>query len=339
MRRLMETELFPIHVKNLQELSAVFNVKLAQDEGVIAPEHIAPELSKLRPKQSLFPLGAALTAYEQFNGKIKLFDLSVQSHGRPHVPSFIPFYAGNSRNRANENSETLRGVSPAIYFNMYRIGRWSADEKQYTGLSAVTDLRAVLESAFVAYRLTIDNKSKKVFENTKILESLSKIYTYMFTNAIIRAGKGVFGDYFNEDLGRFIISKFFLLYVLKKSDSDTIDQIAYKSVKFRTTFASLKTSEELTGISFDSLSKFLETFGQHFFMDPISLVSFTTSWMAIYGESLLLAIEYVPYLIHFLIATHNGALLGGSNKLYRKWNDLVKEGLPKLVTEILSEIR
>ena len=79
MRRLMETELFPIHVKNLQELSTVFNVKLAQDEGVIAPEHIAPEISKLRPKQSLFPLGAALTAYEQFNGKIKLFDLSVQS--------------------------------------------------------------------------------------------------------------------------------------------------------------------------------------------------------------------------------------------------------------------
>jgi hypothetical protein len=338
MRRLMETELFPIHVKNMQELATVFNVKLVQDEGVIAPEHIAPELSKLRPKQSLFPLGAALTAYEQFNGKIKLFDLSVQSSGRPFVPSFIPFYAGNARNRANETSETLRAVSPAIYFNMYRIGKWSADEKQYIGLSAITDLRAVLESAFIAYRLTIDNKSDKVFSNTKILESLSKIYTYMFTNAIIRAGKGGFGDYFNEDLGRFIISKFFLLYVLKKSDSDSVDQIAYKATKFRTTFASLKTSEELTDINFDSLSKFLETFGQYFFMDPISLVSFTTSWMAIYGDALLLAIEYVPYLIHFLIATYNGAMLG-SSKLYQKRTDLTKEGLPKLATEILSEIR
>jgi hypothetical protein len=58
-----------------------------------------------------------------------------------------------------------------------------------------------------------------------------------------------------------------------------------------------------------------------------------------YGEGLIFAIEYAPYLLHYLFATLHGATLGGSTRLFNRLPDLQKDGLPKLYNAVIDEIR
>jgi len=342
MRKLNETELYSLYLTDSQknDIQKAFNQKLYNNVGVIAPEHIGAEVMqlKIKSKNAMHPLSDAIALFEQFNGRIKLFDLGMTSTGRSPIPLFMPFLPGNARNRQLESDPSSRGVSPALFFNMHRIGKWSADESQYLGVSVVTDLRAALESAYIAYALLVDQKAEKVFDNKVVLESLTNIYTSLFSNAMIKSEQ-TYGTDFNTDAARFIIAKFFQLYVLIKVPSDTVDNYAYKTIKFRHTLSSLKNFEEISGIDYSSLTAFLKTFGLAFFAREVNIQSFERAWLSMYGEGLVLAVEYVPYLIHFLFSAYHGAMLGGSTKLYKRREDLQKDGLIKLYNAIIAEIR
>jgi hypothetical protein len=343
MRKLGETELYSAYMKDSQknELQNAINTKLNQNVGVIAPEHIEAELTqlKIKSKKSYYPLlSEAISLFEQFNGRVRLFDLGATAAGRSPIPPFMPFLSANARNKQLESDSSSRGVSPAIYVNMYRIGMWSADESQYTGARAVTDLYASLESGLIAYKLLVENKSEKVFSNSVVLENLTRIYTSLFSSAVIRTMVN-YGNDFNTDAARFLIAKFFLLYVLKKSESETVDSFAYESISYRTSLPALKNFESISNIIYDSLSGFLKSLGLAFFNKPIDLASFEKNYLSMYGEGLVFAIEYVPYLLHFLFSSYHGAPLGGSTKLYNRLPDLQKDGLLKLYNAVISELR
>jgi hypothetical protein len=342
MRKLNETELYSLHLTQGQmaEIHNAVNNKLNQNVGVIAPEHIQPELLQLETKAKKAPglLVDAISYFKNFNGRIRLFNLGSTVAGRSPIPPFIPFLPGNARNKQLEGETGGRGVSPAMYVNMYRIGRWSSDEKEYTGVSAATDLFATLESGVIAYKLLIENKTTKVFSNDTIVANLTNIYTSLFSNAVVKTAN-MYGDDFNTDAARYLIAKFFLRYVLKKPDSSTIEDFAYNSIKNRTSLLGLQSFEENYPMDYSSLSKFLKTFGEAFFNKAIDLARFQQSWLSMYGEGLLFAVEYAPYLIHFLFSTYHGANLGGSTKLYNRLPELQKDGLIKLYNAVISELR
>jgi hypothetical protein len=343
MRKLNETELYSLHLSNSQktEVQNALNMKLNQGVGIITPDHLLTEITDLKVKQRNvhYPLlGEALSLFEQFNGRIRLFNLGVTSSGRSPIPPFMPFLFGAVRNKQLEGESESRPVSPAALMNMNRIGRWSADESQYLGVNARTDLYSVLESALISYRLVVDNKADAVFSNRTVLEYLTNIYTTLFSGAVIKSAIN-YGSEFNTDAARYIIAQFFLRYVLKKQPSSTIDEFAYKSIKNRTSLAALKNFEEASDINYDKLSTFLETLGQAFFNEKIDISKFEVSWLSMYGEGLVFAIEYIPYLIHFLFAAMHGASLGGSTKLYIRMPELMKDGIQKLYNAIISEIR
>lgn len=88
-----------------------------------------------------------------------------------------------------------------------------------------------------------------------------------------------------------------------------------------------------------SLSAFLKTLGEAFFNKGVDLSKFQISWVSMYGEGLLFAVEYAPYFLHFLFATWHGSSLGGSNKLYNKLPEMTKDGLIKLYNAVISELR
>jgi hypothetical protein len=323
------------------EINNALNMKLNQNVGIISPDHLATELTqlKIKSKNSYYPLlNEAIALYEQFNGRIKFFNLGITSSGRSPIPPFMPFLFNNSRNRQTEADKDTRGASPAVFVNMYRIGHWSADEKQYLGVSAITDFYSVLESGLIAYKLLFDNKAEKVFSNKVVLQYLTNIYTSLFSAAVIRTAV-TFGSEFNTDAARFIIAKFFLQYVLKKQPSETLSDFAYTAIKNRTSLNALKSFEENSNIDYNSLSSFLETLGTAFFNEKIDISRFEVSWLSMYGEGLVFAIEYVPYLIHFLFASLHGAMLGGSTRLYNRLPDLQKDGLVKLYNAVISELR
>jgi len=343
MRKIQETELFSAHLSSSQksEIQNALTMKLNQGVGIITPDHLLTEITELKVKQRNvhYPLlSGALSMFEQFNGRIRLFNLGSTTSGRSQISAQMPFLFGPVRNKQLEGETETRPVSPAILMNMHRIGRWSADESQYIGVSARTDLYSVLESGYIFYRLIVDNKASNVFDNKTVLEYLTNIYTTLFSGAVIKTMID-YGGEFNTDAARFIIAQFFLRYVLKKTPSPTIDEFAYKSIRNRTSLMALKSYEESNNINYEKLSTFLESFGDAFFNEKIDISRFEVSWATMYGSGLIFAVEYAPYLIHFLLAAIHGATLGGSSRLYLRIQDLTKDGVQKLYNAIISEIR
>jgi hypothetical protein len=342
MRKLQDSELFSLHMSasQKQELQNALNMKLNQNVGIIAPEQIETELLTLKRKSKSVGgiLPEAIALFESFNGRIRLFNLGVSASGRSPVPAFMPFLVGNVRNKGLEGDKSSRGVSPAVLVNLHRIGGWSVDEKTYNGLNAGTDLFSALESGLIAYRMLVDNRAEKLLSNSIVLENLTGIYTTLFSKAVIKSAT-VYGNEFNTDAARFIIGKFFLVYVLKKQPSDTIDEIAHTTIKYRSSITGLRNYEENAKIDYSSMSRFLETFGMSFFNQVIDLGKFTLYWTSLYGEGMLFAVEYVPYLIHFLFSLVHGARLGEATRLINSQTELEKEGLIKLYNTVVAELR
>ena len=63
---------------------------------------------------------------------------------------------------------------------------------------------------------------------------------HLFALAMQKAKTTFGGSDFQNDAASFLIARFFLLYVLKKVDSDTVDDYAYLAVKNRSSLEALK---------------------------------------------------------------------------------------------------
>ena len=343
MRKLSDCEMFKeIYGRGTEMLNAV-NQQLFNNIGVIAPEHIETALMDLRTrsKKSAYYafLSDALALYEQ-RGLIRLFNLSSANGGRSKIPTTIPYIPGMARNRYTEDTISGTGKDRVLYVNMYRIGNWSADEKTYSNLSVLTDLYTELETGVIGYKIVIQNMSDKLFSDKNVLEYLTKIYVHLFSLVMQKTKTTYGGSDFQNDAASFLIARFFLLYVLQKADNDTVDDYAYLAVKNRSSLESLKSFEDINQINYDSLSKFLKTFGEAFYNgEQVYLVDFENRWVQCFGDSTGLAIEYVPYLIHFLFAVMHGANLGGSLRLARQYDTLNKLGLPRLYNAVVNVLK
>ena len=346
MRQLKDTELYSIYLSNneQQNIISTINSKLAQNVGLIAPEKIETELMQLksRSKNSFFPLLNEAIALYETRGHIQLFNLGMSSMGRSPIPAYMPFVPAFARNRAKEvtmGQGNHNAVNPAIFMNMYRVGQWSADESSYNGLSAITDLYSCLESGVIMYKMIVDHKTNAVFSDKNVLENLTRIYVYMFNKAVIKSKLSFGADEFKQDAAAFLIAKFFLIHVLAKQENDTLNDYAHMATKFKTSLASLLSFEDNADIRYDTLSDFLKTIGMAFFNSSINLAEFENNWVRMYGEGMVFAVEYAPYLIHYLFAAYHGSMLGGTVRLYNIVDDLKKNGLPKLYNAVISAVR
>lgn len=344
MKKLPDTELYKLGISAQEQT----NIRYATAEqlskmslGVITPDHIATELLQLKLKAKAGTtslLGEAISLFENFNGRIRLFNLATLS-GKSAIPPYMPFVVSAARNRAMESDQTSKAVSPAIFMNMYRVGNWNAEGTGYIGLSAITDLFTELESGLINYKLLVEGNSQKVLGDKKILESLTKIYTFMFNKAVIRSSRAIFSNDFMKTASEFLVANFFLKYVVEAPVSETISDYAYSATDGRASLASLKDFEKNASIDYTSLSGFLKTFGETIFFEEIQLNKFETSWGTIHGEGLILGIEYLPYLIHHLIGVVHGASLGGVTRLMVHKPELSKKGLDVFYRTITSILR
>jgi len=342
MKKLTAGEVYKNTYKGNTEIQNAINQQLSQDIGVITPEHIESALITLRNKSkaSYFPLlSEALTLFET-RGIIKLFNLSASNAGRSRIPTTMPYFIGMARNKFKEMDNVGNKKDIAVFVNMYRIGNWSADESLYNGVSPLTDLYTCLESGVIGYKLLVQQMSDKVFNDKNVLEYLIKVYTYMFSLAMQKTKTTYSGSEFQADAAHFLIARFLLLNVLEKNDSDIVDDYAYLAVQNKSSIASLKSFEEISMIDYTSLSGFLKSFGQAFYNnEPVDLASFENKWLSLYGDATGLAIEFVPYLLHFLFATFHNATLGGTSRMVRRADELKKVGLTRLYAAVMNALR
>lgn len=336
MRQLNETEVYKLVIKSadLQKFQTAVDQKLNKNIGIITKEHIEPELMQLRVKMrsSYFPmLGEAITLFEENGGQIRLFSIGAGTDGRSAIPIYYPYFPARGKMITRDS-----GNIPVIFANMSRIGQWAPDEKSYTGASFL-DLYTVLESGLIGKKLLIDRMSEKVFDNNEVLDSLTRIYVKLFSEAM-RKTMTVYDPGFTTDAVQFLIAKFFQLYVLKKTPGSSIDDLAASIVPSKTSLGALKNYEDIHSISYDSLSGFLYTIGTAVYNEPIILAQFHNSWISMYGDGMTLTIEYVPYLIHFLLAALHNSYIGGASKLQYRVPQFKKE-LNKLYTSLVSILR
>lgn len=344
MLNLMQTEVFndmPDTFKN--NLNSALRMKLYQNIGIITPKHIELEIlnleayAKKKSSSSLLLLDA-IKLYTKSGGALQLFDLNLTDSPNESVdiPPFLPFIPGYARPSNNTGGQK---ATPAIFVNMYRLGKWSADGNSYDDLFPLTDLNASLESGYIAYKMIIEKKADDILATPTIMENLTRIYTKLFFDAITKTpGSLVLRD-FQQEMGRFIIAKFFLIHDLQQTNNDLINSYAYKISNSNSSIQALIEYESNLQITYDSLSGFLSSFGSAFFLGvPTNLPDFEKAWIAMYGEGMPFAIEYIPYLLHFLFAAVHNSRLGGSSKLIRRYPDLQKEGLAKLYSGVIVAV-
>ena len=346
MRKLISgSELFKETFGRGDIIGTVMTQQLSDNIGIIAPEHISVALAELKDRARVAHYGFLFDAQSLYKerGLIRLFNLSNVNGGRSKIPAMIPFFPGIGRNRVKASDMTNtngNGMDRVIYVNMYRIGNWSADGDSYIGVSAMTDLYSCLESGVMAYKLFQPNDtSKRLFSDPKVLEYLVKIYTYMF-GYVAQKVKSNFGEDFHKDAANFLMGRFFILYVLDQPDCDSADDYAYLAIQNKSSLESLKTFEDINRIDYSSLSGFLKTFGEALYNgEGINMATFNTAWCSCYGDSTPFAIEYVPFLLHFLFAVLHGAVLGGTLRLSRHKDSLMKLGLSKLYNAVSDVLK
>ena len=342
MRKLEDTELFGKYLSDTarREIMSTLTTKLSYNAGVIKPENLELELLELKKKakSAYIPLAnEAIAMYEANGHRIRLFNLS--NNGQSPVPSYVPFLFYMGRNFAADPSEGEDTI-PVVFMNMYRIGNWNAAGDQYLNLRASSDLYSVLESGLFSYKLVCRGMSDEVFQNKVVLENLTRLYTKLFLNAAIKI-KSVIYDPIAQDTAKFVIAKFFLTYCLRKQPSDMTNSYAYLATSKKVSRTVIEGQEETFNIDYNSLSGFLSSFGQEFFRDEISLVQFVSAWVKLYGDGMILAAEYVPYLIHFLFSAIHGTTLGGTCRFNnsKTKTELQDEGLNKLYTAMINILR
>lgn len=314
--------------RGISELSRTDN------QSIIRPEHVQSDISSL--KMSLRGSGnvpflrEAIQTFESEKPLIRLFDYELTSEGKTLINAYMPFVIS----RVKEVDGTF---TTAIFMNMYRIGRWNVDKTEYQ--IQTKELRHALISGLIMYKMLVEGNASKVLQDKTSLISLSNLYTSLFYNAAASKIKRTFGGVsFDMDASRVIIATFFLKYVLHMTDERTIDEIAMRTLRSGavTSLAAIKEFESANGIDYDSLSAFLKTFGQAFFENEIKSIEFDQSWISMYGTSTGLAVEYLPYFIHFIMAQVNNVTLGtgGGLKFYRIDDSLRKDGSTRLATAL-----
>lgn len=346
MLKLFKTELLMTNNRLNSKIQSVCKEKLPQNIGVIQPSNIEVPLLDLKKyaktKSAASPvLLDAINLYENLGGRIQLFNLNSAVNKNvlsTDVPTFMPFVPSYSQYAMR--SEIKKPI-PAIFVNLYKMGNWSPDGTVYEDLYPITDLQTCLESGYIAYKMIIENKADDILSNALVMEYLTRIYTKLFYDALIKVPGNLPLLEFQQEAAKFIIAKFFLIYILEKNESDpSVNVYAQKASNATSSVQALQTYEENLGIRYEKLSIFLSTFGIAFFNgNPTSLSDFERAWITMYGEGLALAIEYVPYLLHFLFAPIHASKLGGASKMHIRFPALQKEGLIKLYNAVLTAIR
>jgi hypothetical protein len=121
-------------------------------------------------------------------------------------------------------------------------------------------------------------------------------------------------DNFKQDLINFFLAKFFLINMCDKVDSDTIDNIAYHACLNRSSLKLIKEEEvKFEDDAYQDIFKLFENIREVKGMQDLNVRSFVENWARMYGESTLLALDYLP---SFLSMVFGSVVAGNVSKDY-----------------------
>lgn len=296
MKQLTKGELFSYYFNPSQKQYIFSSAKQKLEKGIdviSTNEHISTQILQLKNMRK--------TAYYPMMSQV--FAMSVQTDqvipfafDNADIPPVIPYVIFKTQ----YNGKTMLRT----YVNLFKIGKWNVEKTEFH--ITPLDLYSCLESGVMSHLMLVDGKKDKVINNSTVLETSSRIYSNFFFKIIEKAKKSINSE-FQQDLVLYFIAKFFLINVLEKPDGSLVDDIAYQAIKNRTTMSSIKNIEAANTIDFTSLKGFLETIGEFLDFGKLTYLDLAINWAKLYGETTIFAIEYFPYLLHFLFSGLRGS--------------------------------
>jgi hypothetical protein len=146
----------------------------------------------------------------------------------------------------------------------------------------------------------------KLTMDSDVLKSASKAYSQMFCQVLDRM-YGINLQALKSDIIHYSVAKFFLLYVLGKSDNDTTESLAMNCATHGTTKNTLSAAgAQISDDAYRSLPGFFAELSHIDGLQGLSFVGFMENYAKMYGDGAVYSVEFFPTLVHTLA----GALAG-----------------------------
>ena len=164
-------------------------------------------------------------------------------------------------------------------------------------------LFALCQNGFVLNELL--NNWNKVTTNIGIVKHSSFIYSKLL-GKIMDKLFAINIDKMKSDTVYYLLAKFFLVNMCGRMDNDTTDSIAYFSCFNGTKLEYIKQEEIALGENiYTDIFSFFDALSSLKGMFDLNARTFVENWARLYGESTILALDYLPYFLAtiFSVAT------------------------------------
>lgn len=166
---------------------------------------------------------------------------------------------------------------------------------------AVNTTFGILQNALISYKL--DTDWDLYTSNAVLMVDSAVVYSRLATKVLDKL-YSVNLDPFESDFISFILAKFFLLTVAGKPNSRLIDEAAHVACFNQTSLKLIKEREEDydTDLLYESIITLFSSLNQ----SPrynIKFRSFFENYVRMYGETTIMAIDYLPGFYHMIMST------------------------------------
>jgi len=290
-KSLKDTFLFSMQDKSTALKAKMLNYDPTLDD--VSQEQLEEQLLII---QRRFNYPAKNIILSDFGVKIK----PVFNKDRITIPSYLPSYLMNNRNYNSDYDKIIAIVNLTNYATKSKDSNViNIDPKQ---------LFALLQTGEIL--LTCYDKWHSITLNQDINKLGAAIYSRMFVKVLDKMF-AVNYDPIKADKLKFVASKFFLLNMLERSQTDTIDNLAYSTCTNNTTRNTINQfNEEFSSNAYKRFDYLIQQIQLSFDgLHNITVRTFIDQSIGMYGSSIILAWEFFPSFMNVISSTVIGGRL------------------------------
>jgi hypothetical protein len=186
--------------------------------------------------------------------------------------------------------------------------------------------REVFAVAQIGYFLSsFYENEKKIVGNTNIIQNATEVYMRVFYR-ILDTLYSVDSASSQGMVTRYLICKFFLIYVMEKDNDESTSELAFRPLRGLDHLPRLKTAIGTeTELMYSSLPEFIKALPSYVpILKDLDLSSFLRKFLLSYGEKALLMIENLNY---FIALIGSSVISGGYVKDFTLESSIGNEGI------------
>lgn len=225
-----------------------------------------------------------------------------------------------------------RSGKPICVFNLTLYGIMNKDKSNFN--INTRQLYTLMQSSSLT--LGCMHKWNSITVNQSVLKLGASMYSKLFTKVLDRIF-AVNLEPMKSDKIKYIAAKFFLINMMEKPESQTVNSIAYSCCTGGTTLNTIQMFDStFNKESFKNFSTFIEELALKIDgFSTLTLRGYIDSYMRMYSLNALLALEYFPAFVHTVTCPIIGAHLNNEQII----ESLLGKDMDKFYNEISNLIK